>query len=94
MACWCALWRRTNLQKNHLIKKQRLPALRTTCVRGGESYSVYKVCISSTLFSYLKLVNGMQHHVAEERFRATELAGAGTYVAAFGRLLAEQVNGF
>lgn len=42
----------------------------------------------------LKLVNGVEHDVAVEGFGATELAGAGTYVAAFGCLLAEQVNGF
>ncbi len=42
----------------------------------------------------LKLVNGVEHDVAVEGFGATELAGAGTYVAAFGSLLAEQVNGF
>ena len=42
----------------------------------------------------LKLVNGVEHDVTVEGFGATELAGAGTYVAAFGCLLAEQVNGF
>lgn len=45
-------------------------------------------------FLQLKLVNGVEHDVTVEGFGATELAGAGTYVAAFGCLLAEQVNGF
>ena len=45
-------------------------------------------------FLQLKLVNGVEHDVTVEGFGATKLAGAGTYVAAFGSLLAEQVNGF
>ena len=45
-------------------------------------------------FLQLKLVNGVEHDVTVEGFGATELAGARTYVAAFRRLLAEQVNGF
>jgi hypothetical protein len=54
-------------------------------------FSCFFLCVQN---SQLKLVNGVEHDVAVEGFGATELAGAGTYVAAFGSLLAEQVNGF
>lgn len=65
---------------------------------GGEAMGLFVLLgrwgASRKSFLQLKLVNGVEHDVAVEGFGATKLAGAGTYVATFGSLLAEQVNGF
>lgn len=65
---------------------------------GGEAMGLFWLLgrwgASRKSFLQLKLVNGVEHDVAVEGFSATELAGARTYVATFGSLLAEQVNCF